>query len=458
MVVWFVVHRGLRRARHRRRPQILEALSPHCAILFVATTPLAGFLALGCVVLALTGAEALYADMGHFGRPPDHRAWLFVVFPCLVLNYLGQGALLLRSPGTVTNPFFLLVPHWARIPMVLLATAATAIASQSVISGAFCVASQASRLHYLPRLRVVHTSDEERGQIYIPAVNWLLAIAIVALVLGFRSSARLSAAYGLAVIGTITITTVLFFVLQAKRGSWPKAAIWAGGILAVALMLTFLAANSVKIADGGWLPVGIGIVFFVLLTTWHRGRELANARRTKVERPLQEFVDALHEPGSDISRVDGCAVFLSRGHGSTPSALYSNAKHNHTLHTSTVILTLNTEDSPRVRPDEQVTVDALGFEHDGISHISVRLGYRDHPRLPLLLRDALDHGLEADPDQLADASYFLSIPQLVVTKAGGMARWRKHLFRTMSRLTADPVEFFDVPRGQSVVVGSELEI
>lgn len=457
MAVWFVCIALCGVPEIVRSPQILEALSPHWAVLFIASTPLAGFLSLGGVVLVLTGAEALYADMGHFGRPPITRAWLFVVFPCLVLNYLGQGALLLRSPASVSNPFFLLVPHWARIPMVVLATAATAIASQSVISGAFSVASQASRLHYLPRLRVIHTSQDERGQIYIPAVNWLLAVAIIALVVGFRSSVRLSAAYGLAVIGTITITTVLFFVLQARRRVWPRPAVLGGGVAAVVLLGCFLAANSVKITDGGWLPVGIAIVFFVLLTTWHRGRELSNASRDDLEGDLQSFVDSLREPESDVTRVPGCAVFLSRGEGSLPLALRSNVQHNRMLHESTVILTLVTETSPRVPREEQVTVDDLGFADDGISHVTARLGYLDHPRLPTLLRDAVERGLEADAELIEHASYFLSLPQLAITRAAGMATWRKHLFKTMTRLTADPVEFFDVPHAQSVVLGSEID-
>ncbi len=458
MALWFVAIALCGLPEIIREPAILQALSPHWAVLYFAASPLTAFLSLGGVVLVVTGAEALYADIGHVGRKPVVLAWLALVFPALTLNYFGQGALLLRSPGSVHNPFFLLAPHWALVPLVILATIATVIASQAVISGAFSVTNQAARLGYVPRLRVVHTSAKERGQIYLPFVNWVLLIAVIALVLGFRSSSRLAAAYGLADIGTIATSTALFFVLQLALGEWPRWRVVLLGTGFLAIVLSFLGANAVKIAEGGWLPVSIGIVLFVVLTTWHRGRELSDAQRDKVEGDLQEFVDELHDDDSPVQRVPGCAVFLSRGEGKAPLAMRANVQHNHSLHVSTILLTIETTSSPRVSPGDRVTVADLGFAEDGISHVVARLGYRDHPSMPSLLHEAVQKGLEATDDAIESASYFLSVPRLRVTGARGMTTWRKHLFRTTSRLTSDPVEFFDLPRDRTVVMSAELDI
>jgi KUP system potassium uptake protein len=344
------------------------------------------------------------------------------------------------------------------VPMVVLATVATVIASQAVISGAFSVTHQAVQLGYVPRLRVVHTSARDRGQIYLPFVNWVLLVAVVALVLGFRSSSRLAAAYGLADIGTIATSTGLFFVLQLVLGSWPRWRVILLGLLSMTIVLAFLGANAVKIAEGGWLPVSIGIVLFVIMTTWHRGRELSDAQRDEAEGDLQQFVDDLHDSEVPVQRVPGCAVFLSRGEGTAPLAMRANVEHNHSLHQSAILLTLETTSSPRVRPGDRVSVADLGFGDDGISHVTARLGYRDHPSLPTLLHEAVQNGLEASDDDIDSASYFLSVPRLVVSKAPGMARWRKHLFRTTSRLTSDPVEFFDLPHDRTIVMGAELTI
>jgi len=458
MVVWFLAIAMCGVPEIAREPAILQALSPHWAVRYFAASPLTAFLSLGGVVLVVTGAEALYVDMGHIGRRPIALSWLALVFPALTLNYFGQGALLLRSPESVHNPFFLLAPHWALVPMVMLATVATVIASQAVISGAFSVTHQAARLGYVPRLRVVHTSTKERGQIYMPFVNWTLLVAVLALVLGFRTSGRLAAAYGLADFGTIAISTVLFFALQLVLGSWPRWRVITLGAVFLAIVLSFLGANTVKIAEGGWLPVSIGIVLFVVLTTWQRGRELSDAQRDKAEGDLQDFIDDLHAHDVPVQRVPGCAVFLSRGEGKAPLAMRANVEHNHSLHESTILLTIETASSPRVRPGDRVTVADVGFSDDGISHVTARLGYRDHPSLPALLREALEKGLEGTEEDIESASYFLSVPRLGVTKAPGMATWRKHLFRTTSRLTSDPVEFFDLPRERTIVMGAELDI
>lgn len=458
MAVWFVAIALCGIPEIVRSPAILQALSPLWAVRYFVADPLTALLSLGGVVLVITGAEALYADMGHIGRKPISRAWLALVFPALTLNYFGQGALLLRSPASIGSPFFLLPPHWALVPMVALATIATVIASQAVISGAFSVTNQAIRLGYVPRLRVVHTSTHERGQIYIPFVNWALLIAVLALVLAFRSSGRLAAAYGLADIGTIVTSTSLFFALQAALGAWPRWRVALLATLFLTIVLAFLGANTVKIAQGGWLPVSIGIVLFVLLTTWRRGRQLSDAERDKTEGDLREFVDDLHARVVSVERVPGCAVFLSRGEGKAPLAMRANVDHNHSLHKSTILLTIETVASPHVEPGNRVTVADLGFSDDGISHVTARLGYRDHPSLPGLLREALEKGLEGTKDDVESASYFLSIPRLNVTRAQGMARWRKHLFRTTSRLTSDPVEFFDLPRKRTIVMGAEIDI
>jgi KUP system potassium uptake protein len=458
MALWFVAIALCGVPEIVREPAILQALSPHWALRYFLDSPLTAFLSLGGVVLVVTGAEALYADMGHVGRRPIALSWLVLVFPALTLNYFGQGALLLRSPSSVHNPFFLLAPHWALVPLVILATVATVIASQAVISGAFSVTHQAVRLGYVPRLRLVHTSAKERGQIYMPFVNWALLIAVIALVVGFRSSSRLAAAYGLADIGTIATSTALFFVLQLVVGAWPRWRVIVVGAFFLTVVVAFLGANAVKIAEGGWLPVSIGVVLFVVLTTWRRGRELSDASRNEAEGDLQQLVDDLHEDELTVQRVPGCGVFLSRGEGKAPLAMRAVMEHTHTLHQNAILLTIETTSAPRAQPGERVSVADLGLSEDGISHVVARLGYRDHPSLPTLLHEALGKGLQATDEDIAAASYFLSVPRLSVTRAVGMARWRKHLYRTTARLTSDPVEFFELPRGRTIVMGAELNI
>ena len=458
MALWFLAIAACGVPEIVRHPDVLQALSPHWAARFFFEEPLIAFLALGGVVLAITGAEALYADMGHFGRKPISHAWLAIVFPALTLNYLGQGALLVDRPSAVSNPFFLLVPDWALMPMVTLATLATVIASQAVISGAFSVSHQAARLGFLPRLRVVHTSAREQGQIYMPFVNWLLMIAVLALVLTFQSSEKLAAAYGVAVIGTITVTTTLFFTLQWVRDRRPHWHVAVVGALFLSFVLVFLAANLVKIGEGGYLPVGIGLVIFTVLTTWRTGRKLADASRDQVEGSLQAFVNDLHNHEIPVRRVPGCAVFLSRGEGSTPLALRANVEHNHTLHRHTVILTLVSLRTPRAEDHDRVSVDDLGFSDDGITHVTARFGYLERMSLPSVLRQANDKGLEGGEVDIDDASYFVSAPELRITDAPGMAKWRKHLFLATTRLTSDPVEFFDLPRGNTVVLGAEIDL
>ena len=330
-----VVHRDLAALGVKgiaAHPVILEALSPTYAIGFLAGHFGTAFFSLTAVVLAVTGAEALYADMGHFGREPVRRAWLLVVFPACILNYLGQGALILGHPASISNPFFLLAPGWARLPMVLLATVATVIASQAVISGAFSVAHQAGRLGYLPRLRIQYTSEKIMGQIYIPWINWLLLVSVLALVLAFRSSAALAYAYGTAVTGTITITTLLFFYYARHQWRWPLWIVLAGGGVLLVIDLLFFAANLTKLTHGAWLPLLIGITAFTILTTWQRGRELVTRERVREEGPLPEFITQLHAMKPPLHRVPGTAVFLNRGKATAPLALRANVEHNEILH------------------------------------------------------------------------------------------------------------------------------
>jgi KUP system potassium uptake protein len=444
MAVWFCVLAVCGIPEIVRNPAILQALSPVWALRYFAADPIRAFLSLGGVVLVVTGTEALYADLGHFGRRPIARSWMGLVYPALVLEYLGQGALLIRDPGAAASPFFLLVPHALLVPMVVLATVATIIASQAVISGAFSVAHQAAQLGYLPHLRVVHTSSTASGQVYLPFVNWVLAAGVLGLVVTFQSSASLAAAYGLAVTGTMTASTALYFVLQWQRRQWQRWQVAAVGSVFVSLIVVFLLANAYKIPKGGWLPVTIGVVFFVALTTWHRGRELTDKSRDGVEGSLQEFVGSLRGDDSGVRRVPGCGVFLTR--------------HDHALHDATVLLTLTTASVPRVSSEEQVSVSGLGLGDDGISQVKARLGYQDRPDLQDLLRRALAKGLQADEDDIENASFFFSTPELRVTDAAGMATWRKHLYVSMENLAPDPVEFFNVPRERAIAMGADVEI
>ena len=367
MALWFGILGLLGLLEVTKEPEVLRALSPTYAVEFFVDSPTTAFLALGSVVLAVTGAEALYADMGHFGRAPIRRAWFLAAFPALMLNYLGQGALLLSNPEAVDNPFFRLVPDWGRLPMVLLATVATVIASQAVISGAFSVTRQAVQLGFLPRLVIRHTSELSIGQIYIPAVNWALFVAIVGLVVGFGSSSGLASAYGIAVTGTLAIDTILFCVVV--RVLWRKP-LWVALAAAAAFLtvdLSFFAANLTKVLHGGWFPLAIAFVIFTLLMTWQRGRTIVTRNRIAREGPLSDFIGELERREHPVVRVPGLAVFLNASAHTTPLALRHNVKHNRVLHEHVIILTVETRDVPHVPESERVVVDDLGHADDGIS-------------------------------------------------------------------------------------------
>jgi KUP system potassium uptake protein len=415
------------------------------------------FFALAAVVLAVTGAEALYADMGHFGRRAITRGWLGLVLPACALSYFGQGALILGDPGTVSSPFFLLTPEWGRLPMIFLATAATVIASQAVITGAYSVASQAAQLGYLPRLRIAHTSESTIGQIYVPWINWMLLVAVLTLVFAFRSSAALAYAFGMAVVTTITITTLLFFYLARVHWQTPfwVVVLGGGGLLVVDLL--FLAANFTKLAHGAWLPLLIGVVAYAVMTTWERGREVVTRERERAEGPLRAFVDELHERRPPLLQVPGTAIFLDRGKETAPLAMRANVDHNQVRHQHVVILSIETRPVPRVPDAERIEIDDLGYAGDGIVHVSAHYGYMETPDVPraLALLDPRETEGLIDIDR---ASYFLSKIELTKGTAPTMARWRKQLFIATSHLTADAAEYFGLPRDRSVIVGSRIEV
>jgi KUP system potassium uptake protein len=456
MVGWFAILAVLGIHGIADHPSILRALSPTYGARFFLDDGLTGFLALGGVVLAVTGAEALYADMGHFGRAPIRRAWIFAVFPALTLDYLGQGALILESPAGAVNPFYLLVPHWARVPMVFLACAATIIASQSVISGAFSVTRQAVQLGYLPRLRILHTS-QEHGQIYVPFVNWALLAAVLILVFAFERSAKLAAAYGIAVTGTITATMVLFLVLQRLEGRWRAWQIVLAAVGFGVVDLAFLGANLVKVFSGGWLPILIGIGVYTVFATWQQGRSIVTRNREREEGSLTEFIEILRIIQPPVQRVPGTAVFLNRGTKTTPLAMRENVEHNHTLHRCAIILSIESVPVPYVADGDRITVSDMGYRDDGISLVVARYGFQEQPDVPGVVRRAAASGLEADVD-IADVTYFLSKIEIVQTDAAGMAPWRKRLFLATAPLATDAVDYFQLPRHRTVLLGSAIEI
>jgi KUP system potassium uptake protein len=457
MLVWFVAIGAFGLNEIVDNPEILKALSPTYALTFVLGHFHVGFFALAAVVLAITGAEALYADMGHFGRRAITIGWLLLVLPANTLSYFGQGALVLRDESAVSAPFFLIQPEWARIPMLLLAAAATVIASQAVITGAFSVASQAARLGYLPRLRIEHTSASAIGQIYVPWINGMLMVAVLILVFAFRSSAALAYAYGMAVTGTITITTTLFFYYAHTRWGWPRWLVVIGGGALLVVDLMFLAANLTKLVHGAWLPLLIAIATFTVMTTWQRGRGIVTHAREKAEGPLRGFVDGLHNLKPPLVRTQGTAVFLNRGKQTAPLAMRANVEHNHVLAKHVVILWLLTEPIPRVPDSDRITVDDLGYGRDGIVHVTARFGYMERPNVPRAL-GLIDPEQTEGPISVGKASYFVSQLELCAGSKPTMPAWRKRLFIATSHITADAAAYFGLPLDRTVMIGSRIEI
>ena len=457
MVVWFLVIGTCGVRGILGNPDILRALSPSYALGFMTGHFHIAFFALAAVVLSVTGAEALYADMGHFGRAAITWGWLGLVLPALVLNYFGQGALVLADDSVTNAPFFLLVPSWGQLPMVVLATAATVIASQAVITGAFSVASQAAQLGYLPRLRIAHTSESTIGQIYVPWINGLLMVGVMILVFAFRSSAALAYAYGMAVTGTITITTLLFLFVARARWRMPWWLIIVGGGALLVVDLLFLAANMTKLLHGAWLPLLIGLIAFTVLTTWQHGRGLVTAARDKAEGPLRDFVRDIKEGRPPLPRIPGTAVVLNRGGETTPLSMHANVFHNHVLHEHVIIVSVDTPPLPRVPDSERITVDDLGDHNDGIFFVSARFGYMERPDVPAALR-LVDPAVIDGPIDVDNASYFLSKVDLFAGPQRSMAPWRKRLFIAISHMTGDVAGYFGLPLDRTVIVGARIEI
>jgi KUP system potassium uptake protein len=426
-------------------PRILSAISPHHGVSFLMNHGTAGLFALGAVFLAVTGAEALYADMGHFGRRPIRTAWLGFVLPALLLNYFGQGAMLLAEPGRLENPFFLLYPSWALLPVVLLATIATIIASQAVITGAFSVTQQAMQLGLIPRFRVRRTSETEKGQIYIPGINWLLLIAVIILVVFFKTSSALAAAYGIAVTGDMVITAILLFIVAWKVWRWNS--IIATLIIAPFFVIdvVFLSANALKIFEGGWFPLMVASGLVVLMWTWRKGTKLLTAISRKDRLPLPDFI-RMCENGS-VTRVKGIAVFLTGSHADVPAALLHNMKHNRVLHEKNIILTVVTEEVPRLPESERVSTETFS---DAFSRTTIRFGFMETPNVPKALAAA---GFEVE-----NASFFLSRRSLQPSANSGLPLWQDHLFISLARSSTDVSNHFCIPEERAVEVGSRVLI
>ena len=456
MLVWFTTIAALGIRGISMHPEVLKALSPSYAFDFLFHSGSAGFFSLASVVLAITGVEALYADMGHFGRPAITRAWLMVAFPACILSYLGQGALILDDPNAIGAPFFRLMPHAGLVPLVILATAATVIASQAVISGAFSLAHQAAQLGYLPRLRVIHTSERAYGQVYVPAINWLLMGAVLALVLAFRSSSKLAFAFGMAVTGTIAITTILFFVIVRRRWRRPLWLVLLGAVPFLAVELAFFAANLTKFTHGAWVPLLIGVIVFTVMTTWYRGRELVTTERFKVEGPLRAFIDDVRRMDPPVIRTPGTGVFMNRGKETAPLSMRACVDHLRALQEHTIILSLETMPTPRIRPADRLEIDDLRYRDDGITFVRARHGYAEHYDVPALVRQIAETGVES-PIDAQGTSFYLSMVELKATDRPGMSRWRKRLFVVTALISAEPADYFNLPRDRTIMLGAEVE-
>ena len=457
ILVWFTVI-GITGGREVvQHPGVIEGLSPTWGVRFMVDHGVAAFLTLGAVVLAVTGAETLYADRGHFGKGPIRFTWLLIVLPALLLNYLGQAALILAHPHSISNPFLLLVPGWGRFAMVILATVATIIASQAALTGSFSVAKQAAQLGFLPRLRIVHTSKVE-GQIYVPAVNWALCIGVAALVLAFQASAKLADIYGVAVTGTFILNTLLFLAIARSLWRTPRWKLAGLGALFLTVEIAFFSSNLAKIAHGAWLSLGVGAVISVVMITWRHGREIVTRNRTAREGPLRELLDALPASDPPISRVAGTAIFLNPSTETTPLALRAVVEHNHALHEKVVIVSVETVSLPHVDEADQFTVEVLGHGVFKLTHVTMRCGYRDVQDIPRALALARKRGLLARNLDLEHASYFLSRITITPSDAPGMQRWRKKLFVAMARNAASPIETFGLPTERTVIIGSQVTI
>ena len=449
-VLWFLAIAALGIYGIVKNPEVLHALNPLHALGFVTQHGWASFVVLGAVLLAFTGAEALYADMGHFGKAPIRIAWFTLVFPALALNYFGQGALLIANPTAVENPFYMLAPEWALYPMVALATAATVIASQATISGTYSLTKQAIQLDYLPRMRVKQTSAEEIGQIYIPGANWVLLLVIVAAVIGFGSSTKLASAYGVAVTGTMLVTTILtFFVIRFAWGYNLLLCIAATGFF-IFIDAAFFSSSLLKIAEGGWFPLALGAIVFTVMTTWRRGRDMAMARQKRTGMPLESFLESLAE--NPPRRVPGTALFMAGNAEALSRALVQNFACNKVLHERIVLLTVIIRDIPRVSSSERVEVEPLGH---GFHRVIVYFGFMDRPDVSQALAQCEQRGLSLD---LSESWFLLSRATVVPTPLKGMALWRERLFAMMARNARTAADYFNIPASRVVELGTKIEI
>ena len=450
VIAWFAALAAVGVYGIVQAPAILYALNPFHGLAFVTQHGYKSFVVLGAVLLAFTGAEALYADMGHFGRTPIRIAWFGLVFPALALNYLGQGALLLVRPGAIENPFYLLFPGWALYPMVGLATAATVIASQATISGAYSLTRQAIQLGYLPRMNILQTSAREFGQIYLPAVNWILLAAVLAAVAGFGSSSKLASAYGVAVTGTMLVTTCLtFFVIRYAWGYNLLLCVLVTGVFIV-VDTAFFASSLLKIADGGWFPLTLGALMLFLMLTWRRGRDILFANMKTTAIPLEAFLQSLFE--HPPHRVPGTAVFLVANAGAVPRSMLHNLSHNKVLHERVVLLTVIVEDVPWVSFDERIAVEPLGH---GCWRVTARFGFKNRTDVPQALELCRDAGLEFE---MMETSFFLSRETIISTPRGGMVQWRERLFATMARNAGSAAAYFNLPTNRVIELGTQVEI
>lgn len=450
MVIWFVALAVMGIINIVESPGILQALHPVHALHFLEGSPLLAFIALGAIVLAFTGSEALYADMGHFGKRPIRLAWFMVAFPALGLNYMGQGALLLTRPEAVTNPFYQQLGEWSIYPLVGLATLATIIASQATISGAFSMTKQAIALGFLPRMKIEYTSASEMGQIYVPAVNWFLMIVVMLAVIGFGSSSNLAAAYGIAVTATMTVTTVLtFFVIRYRWKINLALCVLATGFFLL-IDVSLLSANMLKLLHGGWFPLLLAVILFIMMLTWKRGRELVVENLQKHAIPLDDFLTSLFI--APPTRVPGTAIFMRSESDGVPHAMLHNLLHNKILHERVVFMTVNMLEVPYVPTEEQVRVQDLG---NNCYQMTVQYGFKDTPDVPLAMELASEQGLEFD---MMETSFFIARQTVVPNPERGMALWREHLFVTMSRHARDAADYYQIPSNRVIELGTKIEI
>jgi KUP system potassium uptake protein len=455
MITWFVVSAAGGLYQIMQHPDILASLLPTTALSFVFEYPLQSFIALSAVILALTGAEALYADMGHFGRTPIRWAWLCVIFPSLVLTYLGQGALVSNDPSTIVSAYYLMFPEWLYLPVLILATFATLIASQAVISGVFSLTWQAVQLGFLPRLTIQHTSRHEFGQIYVPLLNWIMFALVIVIVISFGSSANLAAMFGMAVSGTLLIDTIFLIIVMRKIWHSPLPYIVLVAIFILGLELLFVTASSTKLLAGAWVPVVVAIVSFTVLSTWYKGHQIIQRKRQEEEGTLADFVDRLHR--AKTPRVKGYAVYLGHHAGNAPMALHATLDQLHELHERVVVVTVETADAAHVPERSRIIFDELGYPDDGISHLTLRFGYKDIANIPHALELARSKSTEVDFNPLT-ATYFISVTQPIIVHNRRMAKWRKQLYLFMDRNADNSSKYFKLPLDRTIEMRSFLEL